>query len=160
MKVATVVRINPLRVQLTIPEQYVSVVVPGQPVAFEVTAYPGRHFAGTIRYVSPELQANERALVVEAVVPNAGNELKPGLFASVRIEQASKTPAVLVPADAVQTSAGTSRVYVVAGDHVEERVVTVGETVDSRVELTNGVKAGERVATKNVAQLSDGAKVS
>ena len=51
----------------------------------------------------------------------------------------------------MQTAAGTSRVYVVNGDHVEERIVTVGQTVDAQVEITNGLKAGERVATKNVA---------
>jgi multidrug efflux pump subunit AcrA (membrane-fusion protein) len=65
-----------------------------------------------------------------------------------------------VPASAVQTTAGTSRVFIVNGDHVEERIVTVGQTVDSNVEISNGLKAGERVATTNVAQLTDGAKVS
>jgi len=60
----------------------------------------------------------------------------------------------------VQTSAGTSRVYVVNGDHVEERIVTVGQAVDTLVEITNGLKPGERVATTNVARLVDGTKVS
>jgi multidrug efflux pump subunit AcrA (membrane-fusion protein) len=60
----------------------------------------------------------------------------------------------------VQTTAGTSRVYVVTGDHVEERIVTTGETVGDLVEISNGLKAGERVATKSVAQLADGIKVS
>jgi multidrug efflux pump subunit AcrA (membrane-fusion protein) len=49
---------------------------------------------------------------------------------------------------------------VVVGDHVEERIVTTGETVGDLVEITKGLKAGERVATKNVAQLADGIKVS
>ena len=53
-----------------------------------------------------------------------------------------------------------SRVYVVAGDHVEERIVTVGPARDGLVEITNGLKAGERVATKHVAQIADGTKVS
>ena len=160
MKVAVVVRVNPLRVQLTVPEQFVSLVGVGQPVAIEVNAYPGRTFEGKVRYVSPALEANQRALVVEAVVPNPTNELKPGLFATAQIEQPQKTPAVLVPSSAVHTSAGTSRVYIVNGDHVEERIVTVGQAVDGLVEITNGVKAGERVATTNVAQLADGTKVS
>jgi hypothetical protein len=67
---------------------------------------------------------------------------------------------VLVPAAAVVTSSGTSRVYVVNGDHVEERIVTTGETVGNLLEISKGLKAGERVATKNVAQLADGIKVS
>jgi membrane fusion protein (multidrug efflux system) len=159
-KIAIVVRVDPLRVQLTIPEQFVSAVATGQPVTFEVDAYPGRQFEGRVKYVSPALQADQRALTVEAIVPNPKAVLKPGLFATARIEQPARTPGVLVPAAAVLTSSGTSRVYVVNGDHVEERIVTTGETVGTLVEISKGLKAGERVATQNVAQLADGIKVS
>jgi RND family efflux transporter MFP subunit len=159
-KIAVVVRINPLRAQLTVPEQFISAVAVGQPMTFEVDAYPGRRFEGRIRYVSPTLQADQRALTVEAVVPNPGNELKPGLFATARIQQPKPTPAILVPANAVLTAAGTSRVFVVNGDHVEERVVTTGQPLEALVEVTNGLKAGERVATANVAQLADGTAIS
>jgi membrane fusion protein (multidrug efflux system) len=158
-KVAIVVRINPLRAQLTVPEQFISAVAVGQPITFEVDAYAGRQFAGKVRYVSPTLHADQRALTVEAVVPNPGNELKPGLFATARMQQLKPTPAILVPAAAVRTTAGTSRVFALTGDHVEERVVTVGQTVDALLEITNGLKAGERVATTNLSQLADGTKV-
>lgn len=160
MKVATVVRVNPLRVQLTIPEQFISGVKVGAPVVFQVDAYPGREFTGTVRFVSPGLEANRRALTIEAVVPNQSGDLKPGLFATARIDQPEKTPAIMVPATAVLTQAGTSRVYVVNGDHVEERIVTLGQPGDALVEIATGLKTGEKVATKNVAQLFDGAKVS
>jgi RND family efflux transporter MFP subunit len=159
-KVAVVVRVNPLRVQLTIPEQYISVVTKGMPVSFAVDAYPDREFSGTVRYISPTLEASQRALTIEAVVPNPDMLLKPGLFATARLAEAARTPAVLVPASAVQTSAGTSRVYVVDGDHVEERIVTIGQRVAEQLEVSNGLSAGERVATQNVAQLADGTKVS
>jgi RND family efflux transporter MFP subunit len=99
-------------------------------------------------------------MTVEALVPNPAGELKPGLFATARIEQPARTPGVLVPAAAVHTASGTSRVFVVNGDHVEERIVTTGQPVGDLVEITKGLKAGERVATKNVAQLVDGTKVS
>jgi membrane fusion protein, multidrug efflux system len=159
MKVAIVVRVNPLRAQLTIPEQSVSAVAVGQPVSFEVDAYPGRQFEGKVKYVSPSLQADQRALTVEALVPNPAGELKPGLFATARIEQPARTPGVLVPTAAVHTRSGTSRVFVVTGDHVEERIVTTGQPLGDLVEITKGLKVGERVATKNVAQLVDGATV-
>jgi len=160
MKVAVVVRVNPLRVQLTVPEQFVSAVKVGSPVTFQVDAYSGREFTGTVRYVSPTLEANRRALTVEAVVPNQSGDLKPGLFATARIDQPEKVPAVMVPESAVLTQAGTSRVYVVNAGKVEERIVTTGQQVDALVEIATGLKAGEKVATKNVAQLFDGAKVS
>lgn len=159
-KVAIVVRVDPLRVQLTVPAQFIAAVGMGQPVNFEVDAYPNRTFEGKVRYVSPALEANARALTVEAVVANPGGVLKPGLFATARIEQPEKTPGILVPAAAVQTLGGTSRVYVVTGDRVEERLVTIGQTLESKTEITKGLKVGEQVATTGIAQLTDGAKVA
>lgn len=158
-KVAVVVRTNPLRVKLTVPEQFVSAVAAGQPVNFQVDAYANRTFEGKVRFVSPALQADQRALTVEAVVPNPKGELKPGLFATARIEQKARTPGVLVPASAVQTIGGTSRVFVVKGDRAEERIVTIGQPVGDLVEIAGGLKSGERVATKNIGQLADGKKV-
>ena len=82
-------RVDPLRVELTVPEQYVSAVAVGRAVTFEVDAYPGETFTGQVRYVSPSVTAETRALIVEAVVPNADGRLKPGFFATARIEQAA-----------------------------------------------------------------------
>jgi RND family efflux transporter MFP subunit len=159
-KVAVVVRTNPLRVKLTIPEQFISSVSIGQPVNFEVDAYPGRTFEGRAQYVSPSLQADQRALTVEAAVPNPKSELKPGMFATARIEQRERTIGVVVPVSAVATNAGTSRVFVVNSDKAEERIVTTGQTIGGVVEIVKGLKAGEKVATTNVGKLVDGSKVS
>jgi multidrug efflux pump subunit AcrA (membrane-fusion protein) len=59
----------------------------------------------------------------------------------------------------VQTVAGTSRVFVISGEKAEERIVTIGQTVGDDIEITKGLKGGERVATKNIAQLADGLAV-
>jgi RND family efflux transporter MFP subunit len=159
MKVAEVVRITPLRIELTVPEQFVADVKVAQPVSFSVDAFPGRTFEGQVRYVSPALRADQRALTVEASVPNSKGELKPGMFATALVQQARKVPAVLAPAVAVRTVSGTSRVFVVAGDRAEERIVTTGQKVDAFIEISSGLKSGERVATENVNQLIDGIKV-
>ena len=159
MKVATVVRIDPVRVELTVPEQYLSLVKAGQHVRLTVDAYPGEVFTAKVRFVSPALKKDQRALTVEAVAENADNRLKPGLFATALLQQPAIAPALLVPASAVETVAGTSRVYVVAGTKVEERIVTIGEKVGDRLELATGVKAGERVAANPRGKLSDGIRV-
>ena len=160
-KVAHVMRVSTLRVELTVPEQYIATVAAGRAVQFEVDAYPGRTFTGRVRYVSPALKADSRALVVEALVPNEGRLLKPGFFATARIEQASPSPALVVPTSAVRVGAGASRLFVVSGDRVEERVIALGQAVDGeRLEVTGGLKTGEMVATSNVAQLSDGARIA
>jgi membrane fusion protein (multidrug efflux system) len=159
-KVASVMRNNPLRVNLTVPEQYSADVAVGRTVTLEVNAAPGQTFTGRVRYVSPALQSDSRTLVVEAVVPNDTGTLKPGSFATARIEQASERPGLLVPAAAVRTVSGTARVYVLAGERAEERIVTVGPAVGDLVEIGTGLKAGETVATSNVEQLVDGARVA
>jgi membrane fusion protein (multidrug efflux system) len=159
-KVASVMRTNPLRVNLTVPEQYSADIAIGRPVSLEVDAAPGQRFEGQVRYVSPALQTDSRTLIVEALVMNNTGILKPGSFATARIEQATERPAVLVPAAAVRTVSGTSRVYVVTGERVEERIVTVGQAVDHQVEISTGLKAGENVATSNVEQLVDGSRVT
>jgi RND family efflux transporter MFP subunit len=158
-KVATVVRIDPVRVELTVPEQYLAQVSTGQAVRLSVDAYPNEVFSAKVRFVSPALKSDQRALTVEAVAPNADGRLKPGLFATALLQQTAPRPALLVPATAVETVAGTSRVYVIgAGDRIEERIVTLGEKVGDRVELASGVKAGERVAANPRGKLADGTR--
>ena len=160
MKVATVVRIDPVRVELTVPEQYLSQVKTGQPVRLTVDAYPGETFSAKVRFVSPALKADQRALTVEAVADNKDGRLKPGLFATALLQQPSPAAAMLVPAAAVETVAGTSRVYTIAPDHkVEERIVTLGEKVGDRIEISSGVKAGERVVADPRGKLADGVRV-
>jgi membrane fusion protein, multidrug efflux system len=158
-KVASVMRVDPLRVELTVPEQFVSAVATGRAVTFEVDSYPGETFTGEVRYVSPSLAAETRALMIEAVVPNPESRLKPGFFATAQIEQATTAPGVLVPATAVRTVSGTARVFVVNGDRVEERIVTAGQAIGERVEITSGLKAGEKVVSTGVERLVDGVRV-
>ncbi len=158
-KVASVMRIDPLRVELTVPEQYVSAVAAGSAVTFEVDAYPGETFTGQVRYVSPSVKTETRALMIEAVVPNQSSRLKPGFFATARIEQAAKLPGILVPAAAVRTVAGTARVFVVANDRAEERVVMTGQVVGNEIEIATGLKAGERIVTTGLDQMVDGVRV-
>ena len=159
-KVASVLRTSPLRVQLTVPEQYSSGVAVGRSVSFEVDASPGKKFTGQVRYVSPALETNSRTLIVEAVVPNAEGTLRPGSFATALIEQGNRSPGILTPAAAVRTVAGTSRLFVVSSDRAEERIVTLGQAVGDLVEITSGLKVGEKVATSNVAALADGVPVA
>ena len=159
-RVATVVRVDPLRLELTVPEQSVSLVKVGLPVKLTVDAYTNEEFDARIRFVSPSLRADQRALTVEALAANADGRLKPGMFATARIRQAVDAPALLVPATSVEVIAGTSRVYVVKNNRVEERIVTVGETFGDRIEVTSGIAKGDSVATDPKGRLADGQTVA
>jgi RND family efflux transporter MFP subunit len=158
-KVVTVVRINPLRVELTVPEQSIAAVRAGQPLALEVDAYPGQKFPGRVRFISPALRSDQRALTIEAVVPNPDGILKPGLFATAAIEEAGKARGLFVPSGAIRNLEGSTRIYLVKGDHVEERMVTVGQTVGDATEIVNGLAEGQEVAATGLGKLADGTRV-
>ena len=158
-RVATVVRIDPLRVELTVPEQHVSLIKVGQQVRLTVDAYPGEEFTATVKFVSPSLRSDQRALTVEAVAPNGDDRLKPGFFATALVRQPDAAPALLVPASAVETVAGTSRVYTVKDNRIEERIVTLGEKLDTQIEITSGVLKGDIVAAEPKGRLADGQQV-
>jgi RND family efflux transporter MFP subunit len=159
-KVASVMRTTPLRVELTVAGQYLSSIAVGRSVSLEVDAFPGRTFTGQIRYVSPAVRADSRALIIEAIVPNESGELKPGLFVTARIEQATQSPAILVPGTAVRTDAGVARVFVAPNGTAAEHIVTTGQTVDDLIEITSGVAAGDTVAVSNVETITDGARIT
>lgn len=158
-KVATVVKTNPLRVRIDIPEQAIPAVTVGQAVSVTTSAWPDKNFSGRIARISPNVTPTSRTLTVEAEIENGSNSLKPGQFATVRILQARPQPAVLVPARAVHTESGVSRVFVIKDGKAQERLVQLGQTEADLVAIKSGVSAGETVATSNVEQLSEGMAV-
>ncbi len=157
--VVTLVRTDPLRMEIQVPQERISQVRRDQSVEVRVDAYPDRVFTGTVRYISAAVRADSRSLIVEAVVPNGDGALRPGLFATARIALGTRRPAVAVPARAVLSESGASRVFVVSGGRVQERVVTVAERAGDEVLIERGVAAGERVATDNLTRLGDGVQV-
>ena len=158
-KVATIVRINPLRIRIDIPEQAIPEIRVGQSVSATTSAWPDKNFSGRIARISPNVSASSRTLSVEADIDNSSGALKPGQFATVRILQSRSEPAVLIPARAVLTEAGVSRVFVIKDGHAVQRLVQLGQSESDLVEVKSGVAAGDQVATSNIEQLSDGVTV-
>jgi multidrug efflux pump subunit AcrA (membrane-fusion protein) len=158
-KVATIVKINPLRMRIDIPEQAIPEVHIGQSVSVTTSAWPDKNFSGRVARISPNVSANSRTLTVEAEIENSGGVLKPGQFATVRVLESRSEPAVLVPARAVQTDAGVSRLFVVKDGHAQQRLVQLGQTEGDLVEVKSGVAANEQVATSGIDRLSDGVAV-
>lgn len=158
-KVATIVRTNPLRIRIDIPEQAIREVGVGQSVSITTSAWPDRNFSGRVARIAPNVSATSRTLTVEAEIENSSGALKPGQFATVRILQERAEPAVMVPARAVVTEAGVSRLYVIKDGHAEQRLVQLGQTEGDLIEIRSGVTADEQVATNNLEQLSDGIAV-
>ena len=158
-KVVTIVRTNPLRIRIDIPEQAIQEVRVGQSVSITTSAWPDRNFSGRVARIAPNVSAASRTLTVEAEIENSGGALKPGQFATVRILQERADPAVLIPARAVVTEAGVSRAFVIKDGRAEQRVVQTGQTEGDLIEIKSGINADEQVATSSLEQLSDGVAV-
>jgi membrane fusion protein, multidrug efflux system len=160
-RIATLLRTNPIKLRLQVPEMEVSRVRAGTNVSVSVDAYPDRQFAGQVTAVNPAIDPTSRAITVEADVANPENLLRPGMFATARVTQPGGQQAVYVPRNAVLFDANTnsSRVFVVDGDKVRLIVVQVGEQENEIVRITSGLAGGETVATSNLEQLFEGASV-
>lgn len=157
--IVTLVRTDPLRAEVVVPQDQLSRVHVGLTVRITVDAFPGREFEGTVRYVSASVRRETRGLTVEAVVPNAGGELRPGMFGRVILNLGTTRTVVALPETAVLTEAGVSRAFVILDGVVEERVVEVRDRHDGTVILGSGITPGEIVATERLDELSDGLRV-
>lgn len=149
---------DPLRLELTVPEANVGAIRVDMPVTFTVASFGAKVFTGDVKFISPNVRASTRDLVVEALVPNGGGELRPGMFAVARLQVGEKKLPV-VPAVAVKTEEGTSRVWVVLEKRVQERVVQLGGDREGQVAIVTGVKVGEEVVLRPGADVRDGALV-
>ncbi len=148
----TVVRDGRLELNAQVPEQDINQVRPGMPAT--VTA-DDVSTAGKVRIVTPRVDPQTRVgLARISIVP--GSKLKPGMFARAVI-QAGAHPALTVPQTAVVFRDDKAGVYVLdAKKHVQFRPVATGVRAGPRVEITAGLKEGERVVTQGAGFLADG----
>jgi len=142
--VVTIVRVHPLRLRVAVPERESQMVRVDQEVRVTVEGDPTSH-PGRVARVSPAIDETTRTLMVEAEVPNADGQLRPGAFANATIVSADTDRAVIVPATALVTFAGVEKVLGVKDGKVVEKRVSVGRRADGRLEIVTGLAAGEPV---------------
>jgi multidrug efflux pump subunit AcrA (membrane-fusion protein) len=160
-KIATIVRIGTLKLQLQIPEQRAGGVTTGMTVLARVAAYPGRDFTGKVTAINPSVDPNARIFMLEARFDNAGVQLRPGMFATARVLLPGGESAVFVPRNAVVRDKTTDsyQVFTVDGGTARLRVVVIGEADGDAIRITSGLTGTETVATSNQSELFDGVPV-
>ncbi|HSJ00981.1 MAG: efflux RND transporter periplasmic adaptor subunit [Verrucomicrobium sp.] len=157
-EVASLVETTRLRLQLNIPEPSVGRIKEGQKVEFNVPAYHGRNFVGTVKFIGASVRESARDLIIEAEVPNEDGQLKPGMFAEGRMVLPEE-PGVAVPLNALRVDGQTRKLFVVSEDRIMERLVEVGETKGDLVEIRTGVTKGEKVVVAPGPEAADGVRV-
>lgn len=157
-RVVTLVELDPLRLELSVPEAAIHVLQGAGGVQFQVGAFPGETFQGKLRYVGPAVRRQSRDLLVEAVVANKDRRLLPGMFATAQLVTGTGAQPV-IPETAVKHDSEVDRVYVVAGGRIEERLVALGARQGGSIAVLSGLRAGERVVAPLSPELRDGARV-
>jgi len=158
--VVTLVQISPLKLRFEVPENSIDSVKVNGPVQFQVDSFPNQKFAGRISRIAPSVDRESRTLKVEALVNNSDGVLKPGIFARVTIPTGQHDKALTVPTAAVFQFAGLEKVFVIENGKIAERIVRSGAQNDTFVEIVEGVKEGDTVATSNLGSLQQGREVT
>ena len=147
---AMLFRINGLAtvwVNLDVPEAMAGSIRPGATLAATVPAYPGETFKGHVSAVLPEVNATTRTVRARVELANPGAKLKPGMFATVKVDPTARTTdVVIVPSEAVIVTGERSVVIVDRGEGRYEPVkVKMGAEEGGRTEILEGLAGGERV---------------
>ena len=141
--IVTIVRSDPLRLRLEIPERESLGVRAGQRVRARVEGLARVH-EGKLTRISPSISEEARVLVVEADIKNDGS-LRPGLFARAEIIVAEGESALVVPAAALITFAGLEKVITVEAGKAKEKIVATGRRSNGWIEIVKGLDRGETV---------------
>jgi len=160
-KIATVVKIGTLKLQLQTPEARASQVKVGMTVNARVAAWPDRVFAGKVTAINPSVDPASRVFVVEARFDNPNAVLRPGMFATAKVILPGGENAVFVPRTAVARDKTTDsyQAFTIENGAARLKVVVPGETEGDTVRIMSGLTGNETVATARLGDLYDGAAV-
>jgi cobalt-zinc-cadmium efflux system membrane fusion protein len=143
-----IVDISSVWIDANVFEKDVARVKLGQQVNVSVTAFPGAVFTGKVILVSTVVDPDTRSVKVRTEVQNQDGRLKPDMFANVEIITDMNRTSISIPQSALLNDGGQSIVFVAAGNGFEKRTVTIGIQSEDRIEITSGLKAGDKVVTK------------
>ena len=158
--VVTLVQSSTLRLRVAVPETAIESVRTGRPVQFTVDSLPGKLFEGRISRLAPSVNPQSRTLQLEALVNNGAGTLRPGLFARVAIQTGRIETALVAPPSSVFSVAGLDKVFLIEAGKVSERIVRLGSRGADYVEILEGVKQGDVIATSNLGSLQQGREVT
>lgn len=157
--VVTLVRQNPLRVRLGVPERQAARIRQGQPIEIRLEGVTER-FTGRVVRLSPAIDVQNRSLLIEGEIPNPAGTLRPGSFVEGSIVVNSGAMGVSVPETAVVGFAGVNRAFVVKNGALEERVVKTGRRLsEGRVEILEGLAGGDQIVASANDRMAKGQKV-
>ncbi len=156
---ALVVDIESVEIMLHIPERHIPQIHIGQTAELTVDAWPELVFTGQVSRISPVFELETRTSPVEIVVPNPKQQLKPGMFARVRLILEERRNVPVIPREAVLGRGSNTYVYVAAAGTARQRDVLMGLRQGASWEVLQGLQIGEMTVILGQQRLHDGAAI-
>ena len=152
--------ISSVKVDFRIPERYADLVQRGQAIEVIVDALPGKPFKAKVDAVDPQVDSSGRSALLRGRIDNPEGRLKPGMFARVRLLLAERENALMVPEEAIVPQGGKVTVWKVVDGKAMRTEVKTGLRRAAKVEIVQGLSAGDTVVTAGQIRLSkDGTPV-
>src|SRR6478735_1795195 len=152
--------LDPLKVDFRVPELALSLLRGGQTLQISLDALPDKTYDGKVFAINPLIDANGRAIVIRAQVPNRDGKLRPGMFARVRLFTSDIRDSVVIPEEALFPVGDEKYVYKVVDGKAQRQKVGIGQRREGRVEIVNGLARDDVVVTAGVIKLREGVAVT
>ncbi|MGE5338067.1 MAG: efflux RND transporter periplasmic adaptor subunit, partial [Gemmatimonadota bacterium] len=151
--------VGTLKADFRLPERYFTQIRGGQPVEVMADALPAARFAGAIDAINPRIDANGRSLEVRARLANPEHKLRPGMFVRVRVIVGERADALMVPEEAIVPAGEDFFVFRVENGAARRIKVRTGIRRAAKVEIVEGLAAGDQVVTAGMRLVRDGQPV-
>lgn len=156
----TVQQIVPVKLLVGISEADYTKVKKGDKVTVTADAFPGKTFTGSVIRLYPVMDPATHTFNVEVQIRNENRELRPGMYARVTVNFGDNNSIVLPDAAVVkQQGSGQRFVYILEGDKVQLKEITLGRHFDDKYEILSGVEDGQKVVVKGQSALKSGITV-
>ena len=160
---------DPMLVNFSLPQKDLSVIQLGLEVRLAPDAVPGTIYKGAITAINPEVNARSRNVLIQATLGNEDGLLLPGMFSSVEVVMPEKRQVTYVPLTAIKYATFGDSVFVIEGEDSEsgettytaqQQFVQLGQTKGDYIEVLQGVKEGQVVASAGLFKIRNGAPVA
>lgn len=157
--IATIVNVDPIKIEFSIPERYSNEIKAGSQIFFR-SNISNEEAVGEVYAIEPNIDAATRTLKIRAKSPNKDKKFLPGMFVRIRLVLNEVDDALLVPSESVVPELEGYKVFVAKEGIVESRRVVIGQRTDTQVQIVDGLKPGEQVLTTGILQARDGMPVA
>lgn len=158
--IVTIADFNTVRAQVFLPEVEASLAKTGQPIKFTVEGLPGKNFDAKISRLSYALDDATKTMLVEADLPNPDLELRPSMYAMVRVGLEKHHDALLIPVDALVMEKSNASVFLSEGGKAKKKPIQIGFNDGANVEVVKGLTGNEAVILLGKLTLADGAPIT